>query len=149
MPKTALLLSILSVPVCAGPPFQTDDPQPIDFRNYEFYTFASADGTALEFDTTGSAAEFNWGALPNVHLQIIVPLSAVLPSNNPSFAPAGTGPNAIGLGDIETGIKYRFFQETKHRPRVGTFVMFELPTGSAPKGLGVGKTEAFSRLHGS
>ena len=124
----------------AGPPFQTDDPEPIDYKNYEFYTFASADGTAVEMDTAGPAVEFNWGALPNVHLHIIVPLAAILPSNNPRFAPAGIGPSAFGLGDIETGIKYRFVQETKHRPQIGTFVMFELPTGSAAKGLGVGKT---------
>ena len=46
----------------------------------------------------------------------------------------------MGLGDIETGVKYRFVQETKRRPMIGTFVMFELPTGSATKGLGVGST---------
>jgi hypothetical protein len=51
MPST-VLLGLFTVPVCAGPPFQADDPQPIDFRNYEFYMFASADGTPLEFDTT-------------------------------------------------------------------------------------------------
>ena len=34
----------------------------------------------------------------------------------------------------------RFFQESKHRPMVGTFTMFELPAGSAEKGLGVGRT---------
>jgi hypothetical protein len=84
--------------------------------------------------------EFNWGALPNVHLHIIVPLAAVIPSNNPQYAPLGIGPTVLGLGDIETGIKYRFVQETKHRPQIGTFVMFELPSGSAARGLGVGKT---------
>jgi hypothetical protein len=135
----ALFLVLSCSATWAGPPFQTDDPEPIDFRNYEFYTFASADGTAVEMDTAGPAVEFNWGALPNVHLHIIVPLAAILPSNNPSLAPAGTGPNEIGLGDIETGIKFRFIQETKHRPMVGTFTMFELPAGSAEKGLGVGK----------
>jgi hypothetical protein len=124
----------------AGPPFQTDDPEPIDYKNYEFYTFASADGTPVEMDTAGPAAEFNWGVLPNVHLHIIVPVAAILPSNNPSYAPAGIGPSELGLGDIETGIKFRFVQETKHRPQIGTFTMFELPTGSAARGLGVGKT---------
>ena len=87
-------------------------------------------------DTSGPAVEFNWGALPNVHLHIIVPLAAILPSNNPRFAPAGTGPSAFGMGDIETGIKYRFVQETKHRPQIGTFTMFELPTWKRGKGLG-------------
>lgn len=137
-----LLCLALFAPVAAlaGPPFQTDDPEPIEFRNFEFYTFASADGTAVAMNTAGPAVEFNWGALPNVHLHIILPLAAILPSNNPNIAPLGAGPNAYGLGDIETGIKYRFVQETKRRPQIGTFVMFELPTGSARRGLGVGKT---------
>jgi len=126
--------------IWAGPPFQTDDPEPIDFRHYEFYTFGTADGTAVEMDTEGPAAEFNWGALPNVHLHIIVPLAAIMPSNRANVAPAGQGPSAVGLGDIETGVKLRFIQESKHRPMVGTFTMFELPTGNADKGLGVGAT---------
>src|ERR1700733_6635295 len=140
MLKTASLLCLFSVTVYSGPPFQTDDPEPISFRHYEFYTFANSDGTAVETDTAGPAVEFNWGALPNVHLHIIIPLVAILPANDPNLAPAGTGPRAIGLGDIETGIKFRFVQETKHRPMIGTFTMFEIPTGSASRGLGVGKT---------
>jgi hypothetical protein len=137
--KTVLLLCHLTVSSWAGPPFQTDDPQPIDFRHYEFYTFASSDGTRIETDTAGPALEFNWGALPNVHLHIIVPAAAIFPSNNPAFAPSGTGPRAFGLGDIELGIKYRFVQETKKRPMIGTFVMFEMPSGNADRGLGLGR----------
>lgn len=143
--RAALLVSLSvlifhPVAAWAGPPFQTDDPEPIDFRHYEFYTFATSDGTPIETDTAAPAVEFNWGALPNVHLHIIISAAAILPSNNAQFAPAGIGPNEYGLGDIETGIKYRFVQETKHRPMIGTFTMFELPSGSARRGLGVGKT---------
>src|ERR1700690_78088 len=127
-----LLLAFVSTLAWAGPPFQTDAPEPIDFRHYEFYTFASSDGTAKETDTVGPGLELNWGALPNVHLHIIVPAVAILPS--------GPDPRAFGLGDIELGIKYRFVQETKHRPRIGTFKIFEIPTGNADRGLGVGKT---------
>src|ERR1700689_4099466 len=136
---SALFLTAATA-LLAGPPFQTDDPEPIDFRNYEFYTFASSDGTPVETDTEGPAVEFNWGALPNVHLHIIIPAAAIFPSNNPGLTPAGTGPREFGIGDIETGIKYRFVQETKHRPMIGTFVMLELPAGNAERGLGVGKT---------
>ena len=55
---------VLAAPVgaWAGPPFQTDDPEPIDFRHYEFYTLFTGDGTAIETDTAGPAVEFNWGA---------------------------------------------------------------------------------------
>lgn len=128
---TLALLGCLSTTALAGPPFQTDDPEPIDFRNYEFYTFASSDGTPLETDTEGPAIEFNWGALPNVHLHAILPAAAIFPAD---------AARAFGIGDIELGIKYRFVQEGKHRPQIGTFTMFEIPTGSAPRGLGVGKT---------
>ncbi len=135
-----LLLALLSGAVAsAGPPFQTDDPQPIDFNHYEFYAFGAADGTALGTGTTGPAIEFNWGALPNVHLHIVIPAAGVLPANNPSLLPLGAGPNAFGLGDVELGVKYRFVQETKHRPMIGVFPMFEAPTGNPNNGLGVGK----------
>jgi hypothetical protein len=128
------LLFIAAGAALAGPPFQTDDPEPIDFRHYEFYTFGTADVTHGEADTVGPAVEFNWGALPNVHLHMILPAAAIFPRNDPG------APKAFGLGDMELGIKYKFIQETASHPMVGTFVMFEMPTGSADKGLGVGKT---------
>src|SRR5580698_560911 len=138
--RTMAVLICVSTAALAGPPFQTDDPEPIDFRNYEFYTFATSDGTPVETDIFGPALEFNWGDLPNVHLHVIVPAATILPANNAGLAPAGMGPRAFGIGDIELGIKYRFVQEAKHRPMIGTFPMFEIPTGNAARGLGVGKT---------
>jgi hypothetical protein len=133
--KVYLVLAVVSFLASrvarAGPPFQTDDPEPIEYQNYEFYTFASSDGTPVETDTEGPAVEFNWGAAPNLHLHIIVNAAAIFPAQ---------GARAFGIGDTELGVKYRFVQEGKHRPQIGTFTMFELPTGSAPRGLGVGKT---------
>jgi len=123
--------ALASTAALAGPPFQTDDPQPIDYRNYEFYTFGASDGTSLETDAVTPGFEFNWGALPNVHLHIIVPATGIYPAGEP---------REFGMGDIELGIKLRFVQEGKHRPMIGTFTMFEIPTGNADKGLGIGKT---------
>ena len=137
---TCAMLVALAPAGLAGPPFQTDDPEPIAYKNYEFYTFAASDGTAVETDAVAPGVEFNWGALPNVHLHVIIPATVILPANNAALAPAGAGPREFGLGGIELGIKYRFVQETKHRPMIGTFTMFEIPTGNAAKGLGVGKT---------
>jgi hypothetical protein len=62
-----------------------------------------------------------------------------MPSNNPKYAPAGVGPTAVGIGDIEIGVKYRYIKETKHRPMIGTFAMIEVPTGNYKLGLGVAK----------
>jgi len=138
-----IILFLLCMPTAqklwAGPPFQTDDPEPVDFQHYEFYVFGGTDGTPVETDPLGPAVEANWGALPNLQLHIILPFGAILPSNNPIYLPGGVGPSAYGLTDMELGAKYRFVKETKHRPEIGTFPMIEAPTGSYSKGLGVGK----------
>ena len=122
-----------------GPPYQTDDPVPVDLHHYEFYIFGGVDGTPAEIDSTGPAFEFNWGAIPRVQLHAILPWGGVFPSNTPASLPGGTGPSAFGLTDAELGVKLAIIKETKHIPQIGTFTMFEVPTGSYGKGLGVGK----------
>jgi Putative MetA-pathway of phenol degradation len=123
----------------AGPPFQTDDPTPVDLDHYEAYIFGTVDGTPVELDSAGPAFEFNWGAIPNVQLHAILPFGVVAPMNNPVYAPAGAGPSTFGFTDVELGVKYGFIKQTKHRPQIGSFTMFEIPTGSYSRGLGVGK----------
>ena len=122
-----------------GPPYQTDDPVPVDLHHYEFYIFGGADGTPAEMDSTGPALEFNSGAIPSVQLHAILPWGAVAPSNNPVYRPGGLGPTAFGLTDTELGAKIAYFKETKYIPQIGTFTMFEMPTGNYALGLGVGK----------
>jgi hypothetical protein len=123
----------------AGPPFQTDDPTPVPHGHYEAYIFGGLTGSRVELDPIGPAFEFNWGAAPNVQLHAILPLGAVLPANNPLYAPAGEGPRVFGLTDMELGVKYGFVKQTKHRPQIGLFPMVEVPTGSYSRGLGVGR----------
>lgn len=122
-----------------GPPYQTDDPVPVDLHHYEFYVFGTADGTPVEMDSTGPAFEFNWGALPRVQLHAILPFGVVAPLNDPAYAPSGIGPTEFGLTDMELGAKIAFIKESKYIPQIGSFTMFEIPTGNADKGLGVGK----------
>jgi hypothetical protein len=122
-----------------GPPYQTDDPVPVDLHHYEFYIFGAADGTPVEMDSVGPAFEFNWGAIPRVQLHAILPWGVIAPSNKAVYYPAGTGPNEFGLTDMEFGAKIAFIKESKHIPQIGTFVMFEAPTGNYNKGLGVGE----------
>ncbi len=40
---------------------------------------------------------------------------------------------------MELGAKIAFIKEGKHMPQIGCFTMFEMPTGSYDKGLGIGK----------
>ena len=122
----ALAILVCLVPrLCAqGPPYQTDDPVPVDLHHYEFYIFGGVDGTPAEIDSTGPAFEFNWGALPRVQLHAILPWGVVAPSNNPVYLPAGTGPTEFGLTDMEFGVKIAFIKESKHFPQIGSFTMF-------------------------
>jgi hypothetical protein len=116
----------------AGPPFLTDDPEPVDYGHWEFYLFSTLDKNIIDekVDVNAPALEFNYGALPNIQLHLIVPYALSLPM---------AGPSNNGIGDIETGIKYRFIQETNNMPQVGIFPLFELPTGNANRNLGNGK----------
>lgn len=128
---TLALLSGWAAPALAGPPFQTDDPEPVDYGHYEFYSFATWDKTGEDRSTQGPAFEFNYGALPNMQLHIVAPMA--------SYAPAG-GPTQRGFGDSEFGVKFRFVQESAGRPQVGIFPMLEMATGDASRGLGNGQT---------
>lgn len=143
VPKLAFFLFFfLAAPALkaqAGPPFQTDDPTPVDLHHYEFYIFSGLSGTPVEMDPTGPAFEFNWGAIPNIQLHAILPFGAIVPSNNPIYAPGGIGPSAFGLTDMELGVKWGMIKQTKHRPQIGPFVMFEIPTGNYDKGLSAGR----------
>jgi hypothetical protein len=122
-----------------GPPYQTDDPVPVELHHYEFYVFGAVDGTRVEIDSAGPAVEFNWGAVPRVQLHAILPFGVAAPLNNPAHLPSGSGPTVFGLLDMELGAKIAFIKESKHVPQIGTFTMFEMPTGDEEKGLGVGK----------
>jgi hypothetical protein len=102
----------------------------VDFHHYEFYVFGSADGTPVEMDSLGPAFEFNWGALPRVQLHAIVPFGVAAPAD---------GSIAFGFADMELGAKIAFIKEGKYMPQIGSFTMFEIPTGNADRGLGVGK----------
>jgi len=114
----------------AGPPFLTDDPEPVPFKHWEAYLFSTIDATHKQTDATGPAVEFNVGALPNLQLHLVIPMA---------YASSSDAPGVYGLGDIEFGIKYRFIQETDRRPMVGVFPMIEIPTGDAGRGLGNGR----------
>lgn len=140
--ELAVFLSLAGAPAlhAQGPPYQTDDPVPVDYGHYEFYIFGGADGTPVEMDSTVPAFEFNWGAVPRVQLHAILPWGVAAPLNSRVYAPAsGQGPTEFGLTDMELGTKIAFIKESPHFPQIGIFPMYEMPTGSYSKGLGVGK----------
>ena len=118
----------------AGPPFLTDDPEPVEYRHWEVYLATQYMHDRDQDSATLPHIEVNYGIMPNVQIHLIAPLIYMKPE--------GSG-SQYGYGDTELGIKYRFIQETDHIPQVGIFPLVELPTGNSNEGLGNGKTQYF------
>jgi hypothetical protein len=132
-----LLLSAVAVAdafAVIGPPFTTDDPQPVDFMHYEVYIASQYMDGRGGFTGSEPQVEFNYGAAPNLQVHFIAPFAY----NDPIL-----GPGQWGYGDTEFGLKYRFIQETKSTPMVGIFPLVEAPTGSVRRGLGNGAAQFF------
>jgi hypothetical protein len=118
----------------AGPPFLTDDPEPVELGHWEFYVASQWSFGGTSTSGTLPHLEVNYGALPNLQLHVILP--AVIAWQTGQAA-------EYGPGDIELGAKFRFIEEGTRRPQVGTFPLVLLPTGSEARGLGTGKTQFF------
>ena len=114
-------LALFPPALSAGPPFFTDDPAPLAFRQWEFYVASQDFRTKTGLSGTAPHFELNYGASSNLMLHVITPLNY--------SKPRGAGAQ-YGFGDIELGFKYRFVKEKGAMPEVGTFPHLEVPTGS-------------------
>lgn len=118
----------------AGPPFVTDDPEPVEYQHWEVYLASQTQHAPDDFAGTMPHVEVNYGVVPEVQLHVIVP---------EAFDSPEVETRKYGLGDIELGMKYRFVKETDDHPQVGVFPLVELPTGRESQGLGTGHAQVF------
>jgi hypothetical protein len=123
--------------VVAGPPFKTDDPEPVEFKHWEIYLASQYSNDRDGKSMTLPHVEINYGLVPNMQIQLITPFEYV--------KQPGQG-SQYGYGDTELEIKYRFVQETKNIPQVGTSPLVEIPTGDESRGLGTGHVQYFLPL---
>jgi hypothetical protein len=103
----------------AGPPFDTDDPETVRYKHWEYYISSINTHQFGVWSGTSPHLEFNYGLVPDVQLHLLLPV-------NYNYAP-GRGAH-FGYGDTEAGIKYRFIQETDNSPQIGVFPIIEIPT---------------------
>ncbi len=126
---TAFLLLLVPAPALAGPPYTTDDPEPVEFHHWEVYLASQATFGSAGLTGTAPHVEVNYGAAPGLQLHVIAPFVLA----------AGHGdPARYGPGDLELGAKYRFLDEDRAGVQVGTFPIVTVPTGSEARGLGEG-----------
>lgn len=134
MTKHRWLAALLAFSACglaqAGPPFVTDDPDPVELHKWEVNYGATLNHSAGASSGALPGIDVNYGAWADTQLHI-----------QPQLAYArGPGGNATGMGDLELGVKYRFLtpEEDSGGWMAGIYPMLELPTGSAARNLGAG-----------
>jgi hypothetical protein len=128
------IAALWSSTASAGPPYVTDDPEPVRYRHWELYLASQVGRDAGGWTGTSPHVEANYGVIPDVQLHVIAPLA---------FAAPARGPLRVGPGDMELGVKWRFVEETEVVPQIGTFPLLEAPTGLADRGLGNGSAQVF------
>ena len=135
--KTAVLI-ILCFLCClhtalAGPPFYADDPQPVDFRHWEFYISSVNTIQTDHWSGTSPHMEVNYGLIPHLQIHLLLPLNYDYPLHQqPNF----------GYAKTEFGVKYCFIHETATSPQVGIFPVAEIPTFRNPE-FNDGKMQLF------
>jgi opacity protein-like surface antigen len=132
----ALCILLLPSRALAGPPFITDDPEPVDYQHWEFYDFSQGIRAGGATDGAAPACDCNYGVLPNVQLHVQPGIALHRDKG---------GPFAYGAADTELGVKYRFLEQEKKdwTPSVAFYPLLETPSGDAARGLGAGRARAF------
>ena len=127
---TAALASACGAAV-AGPPFLTDDPEPVDLHHLEINLIDQQ--TRAASGRAGSASgEVNLGCAAETQCHVAVPIAFNHPAGGPSQA---------GLGDVELGVKYRFVDRPDDGWSAAVYPTMDLPTGDAGHGLGNGRAQ--------
>jgi len=130
---------LVTAPSVAGPPFRTDDPEPVEFQHFEITGFSFGTKTANGWSGFLPAMEVNYGVLPNLQLHAII---------QQGFSGLSGGRTGFGLGDIELGAKYRLLTpgEDDWYPQMAIFPLVEVPVGNQNLGFSTGHTQFFLPL---
>lgn len=116
----ALALAGAASPALAGPPYLTDDPVPTDTGHWEIYAFTGGEGFGSALDMA-AGTDLNYGPVKDVQLTATLPLS---------FAHDPVAGWRSGTGDVEIGVKYRFFRDEARGLSAAIFPRVILPTSS-------------------
>jgi hypothetical protein len=103
----------------AGPPFLTDDPEPVPLKHWEYYLSSVNTYQSSMWSGTLPHFEVNYGLIPGMQVHLLLPVNYI------DFRHQGA---KFGYADTEFGIKYCFLQETENHPQAGIFPIFEIPT---------------------
>jgi len=137
MKRTLLALGVsftFTALLKAGPPFVTDDPEPVAYQHWEIYTASQMTHDRGGWSGSLPQLEINYGAVPNLQLHLIAPTAF--------SAPKG-GSTQLEYGDTELGMKYRFVEQTDALPQIAAFPLVEVPTGDHATRISTENTDVF------
>jgi hypothetical protein len=132
-----LFISLFSAGVLAGPPYTTDDPEPVEYRHWEIYLFGQYVKNIQSINAIAPGIEVNYGILPEMQIHFIFP-AGFSGSLYPNLS--------YQYGSTEIGVKYRFIRETDFMPQAGTFPHFDIAAGKIAAGTFSGETQFFIPL---
>jgi hypothetical protein len=91
-----LIVAVVLILVCApatalaGPPYTTDDPEPVDYRHWELYLASAVGHDKNGWTGIGPHFEAHYGALRNAHLHLIAVLCSYSQPTIRELAECGT-----------------------------------------------------------
>jgi len=128
------IAAVVAPTVRAGPPFVTDDPEPVEYRHWEVFLASQLNHDPGGWSGTSPHLEVNYGAARDLQASLTAAVAFDAPKD---------GQPTWGYGDTELAMKYRFVQEANRFPQVAVFPRLELPSGDRARGLGAGHVQAF------
>lgn len=115
---------LFASPAVAGPPFDTDDPEPTETGQWEIYAPATDIEGKRDIFAGSTGLELNYGAAHN--LQLTLSLSAAYLHDASGWQ--------WGAGDIAVSAKYRFYHNDQAGIQIAAFPGITLPTATGGHG---------------
>ena len=136
----AAFTAFVSTAAWAGPPYHTDDPEPVELGHLEANN--GIGGTWLKGDTALYGPQFDWNYGPAQGVQLKVNAQF-------SYDKVQGEPSHYGFGDLYVGTKIRFIEEDPEdwTPMVSTYPTIAFATGSLAKGTGTGYTHFLTPIY--
>lgn len=130
-----LLLLQYSPLALAGPPFVTDDPEPVEYQHWEVNYAATKSWRHQESSVAMPSIDINYGLTPDLQIHA-----------QPRYSYEKTlSKKSTGFDNTEIGMKYRFINIDygNSSVMVGTYPMIEIPTGDSSLRPNMGKIKTF------
>jgi len=130
-----LFLLGYSTTALAGPPFVTDDPEPVEYQHWEVNYSAAKTWRNQESSAAMPSIDINYGLTQDLQIHVQPRYSYEKTINN----------KASGFDNTEMGMKYRFINIDYGglSLMVGTYPIIELPTGNSSLRSNMEKAKTF------